>query len=267
MTPAGKFTTLHQFCASLTCTDGYSPYSGLIQASDGNLYGTTFYGGTGCAGGCGTIYRLSLSGQYTTVYSFCSQTDCADGQEPVGGVIEGTDGNFYGTTTAGGSRYLDCPGNGGGSNCGTVYQLTPQGTLSVLHSFCAQRGNCPDGGLPEASLLQATDGTFFGSTFLLGASRCDGEGGCGTLFTESMGLGPFVHPQIDFGKVGQVVNILGNNLTETTGVTFSGTPAQFKVMSNTYLKAQVPTGATTGTIQVTTPHGTLSSNVAFHVIR
>ena len=81
-----------------------------------------------------------------------------------------------------------------------------------------------------------------------------------------MGLGPFVEAQFDFGRAGQVVNILGNNLTGTTGVTFNGVSANFKVVSDTYLKAQVPTGATTGTIQVTTPSGTLSSNVAFQVL-
>jgi len=265
MTPSGKVTTLHEFCSTITCTDGYSPWSGLIQASNGNLYGTTYYGGTGCVGGCGTVYQLTLSGKYRTVYSFCSQQGCTDGQEPVGGVIEGTDRNLYGTTTAGGSPLLDCPGNGSGSNCGTVFQLTPQGTLNVLHSFCSQQGSCPDGGLPEASLLQATDGTFYGSTFLNGGTYCFGKGGCGTLFTLSMGLGPFVRAQIDFGKVGQIVNILGNNLTGTTSVTFNGSSAQFKVMSDSYLKAQVPTGATTGKIEVTTSSGTLSTYMPFYV--
>ena len=256
ITPAGKMTTLYQFCSTITCTDGFTPYSGLTQANDGKLYGTTYYGGTGCNGGCGAIYSLTLSGQYSTVYSFCSQSGCVDGQNPIGGVIQGTDGNFYGTTSVGGSRYLNCPGNGFGSSCGTLYQFTRQGTLNVLHAFCAQQSGCLDGGVPEASLFQATDGTFYGST----------EDGDGTVFTLSMGLGPFVQAQINFGKVGQVVNILGNNLTGTTSVTFNGVAAQFKVMSNTYLKAQVPTGATTGTIAVTTSSGTLNSNMPFQVL-
>jgi uncharacterized repeat protein (TIGR03803 family) len=263
MTPAGKLTPLHEFCTPTNCLDGYSPYSGLIQASDGNLYGTTYYGGT-APGQNGTIYRLSLSGNYATIYNFCSQTNCTDGINPIGGVIQGTDGNFYGTTSDGGSPFLDCPGSGFGTDCGTVFQFT-QGALNVLHSFCAQSGSCPDGGVPEASLLQATDGTFYGSTSIGGGRDCFGNGSCGTLFTVSMSLGSFVKAQIDFGKVGQVVSILGNNLTDTTNVSFNGTPAQFKVMSDTYLKAQVPPGATTGTIEVTTPSGTLKSNVPFYV--
>ena len=266
MTPAGKYTTLHQFCATLVCSDGYSPWSGLIQASDGNLYGTTYYGGTGPSGGEGTIYRLTLSGQYSTVYSFCSQTACTDGQLPVGGVIEGSDGNLYGTTTAGGSQYPNCPGTGFGTNCGTVFQFTRQGTLNVLHDFCNQStGHCPDGAVPEASLLQATNGTFYGSTFIGGGNNCNGQGTCGTLFTVSTGAGPFVQAPINFGKPGQVVNILGNNLSGTTSVTFNGTVAQFKVMSDSYLKAQVPTGATSGKIEVTTSSGTLSTITPFNV--
>jgi hypothetical protein len=136
----------------------------------------------------------------------------------------------------------------------------------VLHDFCnSQQGNCPDGALPEASLFQATNGIFYGSTDL-GGSQCSEIGTCGTLFTLSMGLGPFVQAQINFGKVGDIVNVLGNNLTGTTGVTFNGVAAQFKVVSDTYLKAQIPTGASTGTIEVTTPSGTLDSNVPFQVL-
>jgi uncharacterized protein (TIGR03437 family) len=81
-----------------------------------------------------------------------------------------------------------------------------------------------------------------------------------------MGLGPFVEAQLNFGKVGRVVNILGNGLTGTTSVTFNGVAATFTVVSDTYIKATVPSGATTGTIEVTTPTGTLSSNVAFRVL-
>jgi uncharacterized protein (TIGR03437 family) len=82
-----------------------------------------------------------------------------------------------------------------------------------------------------------------------------------------MGLGPFVEASPNFAPAGRPVNILGNNLTGTTSVTFNGVPATFKVVSSTFIKATVPSGATGGTIQVTTPNGTLNSNVAFHVLQ
>jgi hypothetical protein len=90
---------------------------------------------------------------------------------------------------------------------------------------------------------------------------------CGTIFSFSMGVGPFVQANPNFARVGQTVTILGNDLMDTTSVTFNGTSATFTVGSGgTYLKATVPAGATTGTIQVKTPTGRLNSNVKFHVI-
>ncbi len=80
-----------------------------------------------------------------------------------------------------------------------------------------------------------------------------------------MGLSPFVQPYPSFGKAGQVIGILGNNLTGSTEVSFNGIPASFTVVSSTLIKATVPSGTATGPIEVTTPTGTLSSNVAFHV--
>lgn len=80
-----------------------------------------------------------------------------------------------------------------------------------------------------------------------------------------IGLGPFVAARSGFGSVGQVVTILGNNLTGSTSVTFNGTTAKFKVVSVTYIQAQVPAGATTGMIEVTTPTETLSRNIVFLV--
>jgi len=88
----------------------------------------------------------------------------------------------------------------------------------------------------------------------------------GTVFEFSTGLRPFVAESPTFGKVGQTVRILGNNLTGTTNVTFNGLSATFQVLSSTFIKATVPGGAATGTIEVTTPSGTLNSNVAFQVL-
>lgn len=198
------------------------------------------------------------------LYSFCSLSQCADGETPVAGLVQGTDGNFYGTTYFGGNNNFTC----NASSCGTLFQITPAGEFTLLYSFCSQSG-CADGWAPSSAVMQATNGTFYGTIFAGGVSAngCFGVySGCGTVFSLSMGLGPFVQANPGFGRVGNEVGILGNNLSGTTSVTFNGTPATFTVVSSTFIKAQVPTGATTGTIQAAMPSGTLSSNSAFHVI-
>jgi uncharacterized repeat protein (TIGR03803 family) len=181
------------------------------------------------------------------------------------GLVQGSDGNFYGTTQMGGFIATLCGGiiNVG---CGVAFQLTPAGEITILHDFCSQSG-CSDGFSPEGEPFEATNGIFYGTTTSGGntTGNCYPYG-CGTLYSVSVGLGPFVEANPNFGKAGRIVGILGNNLTETTSVTFNGTPATFEVVSATYLKATVPIGATTGTIQVTTPSGTLSSNVAFRIL-
>jgi uncharacterized repeat protein (TIGR03803 family) len=250
ITPGGVLTTLYGFCAQTNCVDGWGPLTGLVQAADGNLYGTAFYGGADgtCLGGlgCGTVFRITPGGVLATLYSFCAQTNCVDGSGPRV-IVQATDGNFYGTTDYGGTM-----------DSGTVFQLTPEGTLTTLHSFCSQPG-CTDGAYP-GTLMQATDGNFYGTT------GGGGTTGSGTAFSLSMGLGPFVKTLPAAGKTGAKVGILGNNLTGATGVTFNGIPAQFSVPLPSLILTHVPTGATTGTIRATTPSGTLTSNVPFHVI-
>ncbi len=130
--------------------------------------------------------------------------------------------------------------------------FTPEGTLTTLHSF----DYYTDGAWPPGGLLQATDGTFYGVT----------EGGSGTLFSLDMGLGPFVSFVHNPAKVGGSFGILGQGLTGTTGVSLNGTLATFTVKSDTLILATVPAGATTGYVTVTTPSGTLTSNVPFHVM-
>lgn len=114
--------------------------------------------------------------------------------------------------------------------------------------------------------MQGTDGSFYGTTWRGGTStNCVGD--CGAIFSISTGLGPFVAATPNFGKAGYTINILGNDLTGATGVSFNGTPATtFTVVSATLIKATVPAGATSGSIQVTTPGGTLSSNLTFQIL-
>jgi uncharacterized repeat protein (TIGR03803 family) len=252
ITPSGTLTTLHSFsyCSQLPCTDGYFPFAGLVQAGNGNFYGTTEAGG---ATDEGTVFEITPGGKLTTLYSFCSQSGCADGYGPVAGLIQATDGNFYGTTQGGGAN----------SRGGTVFQVTPSGTLTTLYSFCSTGGSaCTDGEEPVAGLIQATNGDFYGTTEYGGATD---SGAVGVVFRLSVGLGPFVETQTTSGKVGAAVSILGSDLTGATSVTFNGTTATYTVVSASEITATVPSGATTGTVGVVTPGGALTSNKKFVV--
>lgn len=167
LTPANVLTTLYSFCAKTNCVDGMGP-NVLTQGNDGNFYGTTSTGGAN--GSYGTVFEITPTGSLTTLYSFCAETNCADGARP-NVLIKGTGGDFYGTTSAGGAN---------GSN-GTFFQITPLGSLTTLYSFCVET-NCADGSGPN-SLIQGADGSFYGTTATGGRvyRRC--VGGCGTLFS------------------------------------------------------------------------------------
>jgi uncharacterized repeat protein (TIGR03803 family) len=261
ITPGGTLGIVHEFCSLTNCADGTSPIGGPIQGTDGNLYGTTVFGGTlpGGQSGSGTIYKIDpTTGGLTTLYVFCSQPYCTDGEFPFGALVEGTDGNFYGTTESGGAA------NAGGSyslTAGTVFRITPEGVLTTLHSFCTQSG-CPDGFDPEGTLAQSTNGSFYGATC---GGACGGTSGDGTVFELSMGLHPFVRTLPMAGEVGEQVRILGTDLTGATSVTFDGTAATFTVTAPTLITTTVPAGATTGKVKVVIPQGTLTSDVAFRV--
>ena len=233
VTPTGTFTTLHRF----NMADGESPEGALIQASDGNFYGTTFRGG---ANSLGTIFKITSAGVLIILHTF----DSTGGVNPIGGLLEGTDGNLYGTTSYGGTH-----------RSGTVFTISTGGTLTTLGDL----GYITTGSNPITAMVQDSDGNFYGEGFY------GGSGGYGTVFGLSAGLGPFVTTLPTFGKVGASVKILGTNLTSATSVTFNGTPATFTVVSRSFIKTTVPTGATTGSVQVTTPSATLTSNHEFVV--
>jgi len=251
ITPSGQYTPIYTFCALSNCLDGGQPQDGLVQGTDGNFYGTTITGGTHLYSFYfgGTIFKMTPTGLITVLYNFCSQPNCADGGNAISGLILGTDGNFYGTTQVGGAN-----GNG------TVFQITPQGQYTVLHSFDYADGNAPLG-----SLTQGTNGILYGQTNGGGTGPCINTG-CGVFFSFDMGLPSYVAPVTPYGQEGSTVEILGNNLKETTAVSFNGIAATFQVLSNTYLTAVVPAGATLGLIQVTTSKGVLSSKTSFRVL-
>jgi uncharacterized repeat protein (TIGR03803 family) len=242
VTPEGVLTTLYSFCFNNNCTDGDDPEAGLIQASDGNFYGTTYSGGTvvnkHCVQGCGTVFQITPAGVLTTLHSFGS----SDGGGPSAALVQATDGNLYGTTIAGGA-----------ANKGTVFRIAG-GTFKTLHSFTKSEGENVCG------LMQATDGNLYGVAAL------GGTGDNGTIYRLSMGFTPFVRPNPMAAPAGETIDILGNDLTGTTSVTFNGMPASFTYVLPTHLYATIPADATTGPVEVTTPRGTLSSYFNFQVL-
>jgi len=124
-----------------------------------------------------------------------------------------------------------------------------------------------NGANPFGGLIQATDGSLYGMTNFYGVTSFNDSIGEGTVFKLSMGLGPFIKPLPAYGAVGSAVTILGTDLAGATEVSFNGTAATFTVVSASSIKATLPAGATSGTILVTLPSGTLSSNLHFRVLQ
>jgi uncharacterized repeat protein (TIGR03803 family) len=151
MTPAGSIVNLYSFTGG---SDGQYPVAGLIQGTDGNFYGITYYGG---AFGYGNVFRMAPNGTLTSLYSF---TGGNDGMNPWAGLVQGTDGNFYGTTESGGANGF-----------GAAFRLTTNGTLATLVGF-----GLTNGANPMGNLVQGADGSFYGTT------ENGGTNGDGTVF-------------------------------------------------------------------------------------
>jgi uncharacterized repeat protein (TIGR03803 family) len=239
VTPAGAITVLHNFTGGLT--DGCIPAGVLVQGNDGNFYGVTFSCG---AHNVGTVFRISSTKAYAVLYNFCSLPGCADGRSPLAGLVLGTDGNFYGTASAGGTK-----------NAGTIYKITPAGVRTTLVNFCDPACN---GFGPATPLVLHTDGKFYGNT--------NGNSLGGSVFYSlNLGFKPLVNLLNWSGKVGKTVEILGQGFTGTTAVLFNGVPGTFTNVSDTYMTATVPAGATTGLVTVNTFTTTMTSNRKFLV--
>jgi uncharacterized repeat protein (TIGR03803 family) len=292
ITRSGRFTSLRSFSGA----DGATPFAGLTVGSDGALYGVTFFGGKV---GRGTIFRITASGTLTKLYEF----DGTNGANPYGTLLLAADGNMYGTTSGDGITFgtvfkltpagvvtilhgfdgSDLPSAGlvqatdgklygttffgGEVGYGMIFSITTSGTFATLYSFPS-----PDGvdGENPFGLMQHTNGKLYGVTNQGGTSNnCIffDVPGCGTVFSLDVGLGPFVKFVVPNGKVGSVIQILGTGLTGSTAVSFNGVPASsFKVISDAFMTATVPAGATTGRVKVTAPTRTLTSNVKFKVL-
>ena len=160
MSPSGQVTILYSFGAF--ASDGIQPEAPLVEGTDGNFYGTTVNGGANICTvvfegieRCGTIFRMTPAGGVTIVHSF--GRTASEAIAPQGPLIQGKDGNFYGTTASGGGGRC-----GGYFGCGTVYRMTPTGVVTILHAFSVNSRT--DGYGPSPYLLQAADGNFYGTT-------------------------------------------------------------------------------------------------------
>jgi uncharacterized repeat protein (TIGR03803 family) len=265
-----------------------------VQGTDGNFYGNTVSGGTS---GEGVIFKMTPSGTVTVLHNL---NGAPDGAQAYYGLLQATDGNFYGVAQAGGTFY------------GTVFKITPGGTYSVLHTFA---GGASDGATPSSGLIQASDGklygvtaaggptgggtiysittggtfsllysfedssttgynpgsplkqntngTFYGTTYNGGlSSSCN----CGVIYSFSAGLNAFASLLSTSGAEGAKIGILGQGFGSSTKVSFGGTLAVAVTRSgSTYLTATVPAGALTGPVTVTTGSTTLTSSQSFRV--
>jgi uncharacterized repeat protein (TIGR03803 family) len=272
ITGGGTLTTLHSFDGG---ADGGSPFAGLVQASNGDFYGTTVSGGANGQGG--TIFKITGGGKLTTLYNFCSKSDCKDGFAPSATLVQATDGNFYGTTVSGGANgqgtvfkitgagklttlhsfatggakpepgalvqatdgdFYGTTELGGANGIGTVFKITSKGTLTTLHSFAGV-----DGANPEAGLVQATNGEFYGIT------NADGANGDGTIFKiTSKGTLTTLHSfdlTDGFAPVGGLVQATNGKLYGTTssgGANSDGTIFRLSVGLGPFVETRPTSG-------------------------
>jgi uncharacterized repeat protein (TIGR03803 family) len=236
MTTAGKVTTIYSFDG----THGSVPIGCLAQAADGAFYGTTSGGGSGNGG---VVFRVTKGGSYKVLHNFPTNS-ASDGNNPIAGLVAATDGNFYGDTFAGGS-----------DNLGIVFQTTPAGKNTVVFNMDKTRGSGPG-----TTQVQHTNGIVYGMTGG-GGNRNDG-----VVYSVDLGASPFVKLVLSSGKVGATVQVLGAGFDGATKVKFNGASSSFTIVSDTYLTAKVPAGATTGPVTVTTSASTLTSSTKFRVI-
>ena len=290
MTPGGTVSILHSF--TNTTGDGTSPLA-LVQGKDGNLYGSSYSGGTGSHG---VIFKISTKGKLTVIHSFVG----TDGSAPVAAMIQATDGLFYGTTFQGGT-----------SNNGVVFKMAAGGKYTLFHNFAEPT----DGSYSYTAMVQATDGNFYGTTnkylqltdaiykltskgvfsivhqfdgtgstlgtglanglvqntngVFYGATNASipGVSGNGTLYTLDIGAKPFAKLAATSGLVGDSIGIFGQGFDGSTVVKFDGVLASGVVHEGTaYITATIPAGALTGAVTVTTGATTLTGSQPFLVL-
>lgn len=238
VTSKGAYTVLYNFDG----TNGYQAYAPPVQGTDSKFYGMTSGGG---ATNDGVIYRVTTSGAYTVLHNFNAATD---GGTPHAGLIQATDGNFYGATSRGGSL-----------NGGTLFKITTAGVFSVVYAFNGSDNT--NGSDPESTLTQHTNGLLYGDTYY-------SQGGdYGVLYSLNIGAKAFARLASSSGAVGTSVGIFGQGFTSKSVVKFDGVAAtKIVLQGTTYVTATVPAGALTGSVTVTTGTTTLTSNTTFKVL-
>ncbi|HEX4079631.1 MAG TPA: choice-of-anchor tandem repeat GloVer-containing protein [Rhizomicrobium sp.] len=223
MTLKGKYKVIYSFCSQDNCTDG-AIGEWLTQAADGSFFGQTLSGGNANQG---TIFKITPSGKFTSLYSCCAQANCTDGAFPVSPLLQVSDGSFWGTT-----------GEGGANNSGTIFRFVPGNVPQIIYSFCSQ-AECGDGAFPFSGLVLASDGNFYGVTSEGGNSRTTcplHDYGCGTVFriTPSGSFttmytfctqsgcpdGQFPQGQIIQAKDGDLYDTTDNGGSENSGTVF-----------------------------------------------
>jgi len=272
MTPAGVLTTLVSFDG----TNSQSPMAGLVQGSDGNFYGATMGAsvqgdlagggnvyGIPSQGDLGTIFKVTPAGVLTTLVWF----NGTNGQAPEAALVQGGDGNFYGTTYIGGANYNPANNFFG---IGTIFKVTPAGVLTTLVAF-----NGPNGNAPHTDLIRASDGNIYGATVFGGSNekgtifRISPAGIVTTLFSFNGANGDFPYGRLLQGSDG---NLYGT--TNTGGIADNGTVFQlilppqlaaptFSPPAGTYTSAQMVTitSPTSGATIVYTTDGSMPSEV------
>ncbi|HUO31834.1 MAG TPA: choice-of-anchor tandem repeat GloVer-containing protein [Bryobacteraceae bacterium] len=261
-------TIVYKFCNQPNCTDGSSPTGPLVLGTDGNFYGVTNLGGnTNYGSDDGIVFKLTPAFQPTTLYSFCTLMNCADGVNPTG-LMQASDGNFYGTTVYGGAN-----------NFGTIFKITSGGTLTTLYNFESQSFSSPQGAddtyetYTGMVLLQDSSGNFYGIT------SQGGDNGFGSVFRLSVPISigavtngaSFAANRI---SPGAIATIFGTSLATSTAsssslplpktlggasVTVNGTAVPLFYASPTQINFQVPYETAVGTASVIVSAGGASS--------
>jgi uncharacterized repeat protein (TIGR03803 family) len=244
VSPSVAFSNLRLFTGGI---DGAFPYAGLIQGKDGNLYGTAAGGGSSFYG---SIFRMMLAGGLTTLYSF---TDGNNGANPYARLVQGTNGNFYGTTDSGGTN-----------GYGTIFKMTSGSVVSFLHSFTGGS----DGADPQTGLTQGADGNLYGASYQGGADSFGSiykmaPNGAVTALYEFTGGADGAYPYADLvqGKDGHFYGTTleggANGFGTVFGLTTNGTLttlAAFNYTNGAYPQAGVIQG-TDGSFYGTTVEG------------
>jgi uncharacterized repeat protein (TIGR03803 family) len=226
LTTNGGFTSLISFTGTNGAYPGDYPMAGLVWGTNGNLYGTTAYGGTNDNG---TVFELSTNGGFASLVSFTGTNGAAPGAQPFARLLLANDGSFYGTTQSGGTNDVL---NGGD---GTIFQMTPAGAIRTLVSF-----NLPNGANPQAGLVQGRDGNFYGTAY------SGGNQGLGSIFKMTSA-----------GALTTLFSFRNTNGANPNAALVQGADGNF------YGTTQLGGANNSGTIFQMTPSGLLNSLVSF----